>query len=130
MFIYGGLMDKGILNDSIFLRIRDERMKKGISQKELGEKVGLSQQAINRIEQGQRRLEVESFIKICEILNIENFGHFSVKLISSYYHQKDEDIETMKEISRMVSCLNNTGKSEAIKRVEELTFIEKYTKQD
>lgn len=72
-------------NSNLHLKIREERIKQGVSQKELGEMVGLPQQAINRIEQGQRKLDVELFEKLCKALNIKKIGNFTVHFISSYY---------------------------------------------
>lgn len=72
-------------NSNLHLKIREERIKQGVSQKELGEMVGLPQQAINRIEQGQRKLDVELFEKLCKALNIKKIGSFTVNFISSYY---------------------------------------------
>ena len=50
--------------------IRYLRMQKGLSQKELGEKCGLTQQAINRIEHGKRGVEFELLIKLSNILDL------------------------------------------------------------
>ena len=72
-------------NSNLHLEIRKARIKQGLSQKELGEMVGLPQQAINRIEQGQRKLDVELFEKLCKSLNIKKIGSFTVNFISSYY---------------------------------------------
>lgn len=72
-------------NSNLHLTIREERIKQGLSQKELGEMVGLPQQAINRIEQGQRKLDVELFEKLCKALKITKIGSFTVNFISSYY---------------------------------------------
>lgn len=72
-------------NSNLHLEIRKARINQGLSQKELGEMVGLPQQAINRIEQGQRKLDVELFEKLCKSLNIKKIGSFTVNFISSYY---------------------------------------------
>lgn len=82
------------MNESLYLKIREERIKQGLSQKELGEMVGLPQQAINRIEQGQRKLDVELFEKLCQVLKIKKIGSFSVDFISSYYQTDIEDTST------------------------------------
>lgn len=186
------------MNESLYLRIREERIKQGLSQKELGEMVGLPQQAINRIEQGQRKLDVELFEKLCQVLKIKQIGSFSVNFISSYYqtepidiseyeqHQKEEAAKkapkffahdekgniikdkkapkftttsrshaqteayelfhsllseewvmsqeqetTAVQLRNMLGAynqLNNAGRKEAVKRVDELTEIPRYTK--
>ena len=130
-------------NSNLHLKIREERIKQGLSQKELGEMVGLPQQAINRIEQGQRKLDVELFEKLCQVLKIKKIGSFSVNFISSYYHTEPIDIseyeqnqeqETvavqLKDILGAYNRLNNAGRKEAVKRVDELTEIPRYTKPD
>ena len=80
------------MTESLYLKIREERIKQGLSQKELGEMVGLPQQTINRIEQGQRKLDVELFEKLCHVLKIKKIGSFSVNLISSYYQTEPIEI--------------------------------------
>ena len=187
-------------NSNLHLKIREERIKQGLSQKELGEMVGLPQQAINRIEQGQRKLDVELFEKLCQVLKIKKIGSFSVNFISSYYQTEPIDIseyeqnqreeaaknapkfftrdekgniikggkapkfttssrshaqteaydlfnsllseewimsqeqETtavqLKEMLGAYNRLNNAGRKEAVKRVDELTEIPRYTKPD
>lgn len=52
----------------IFSEIRKERIKQGMSQKELGELVGVPQQTINRIEHGLRKLDMGLFEEICGAL--------------------------------------------------------------
>lgn len=79
--------------ENLYLKIREERIKQGLSQKELGEMVGLPQQAINRIEQGQRKLDVELFEKLCKALKIRKIGSFNVNIISSYYKTDTDNIE-------------------------------------
>ena len=51
--------------------IRRLRTDRGLSQKELAEKCGLSQQAINRIEHGERNIEFELLLKFAKILNFD-----------------------------------------------------------
>ncbi len=188
------------MTESLYLKIREERIKQGLSQKELGEMVGLPQQAINRIEQGQRKLDVELFEKLCQVLKIKKIGSFSVNFISSYYQtepigiseyeqqQKEEaakkapkfytrdkkgniikdgkppkfttasrshaqtkayelfhsllsedwvmsqEQETtavqLREILGAYEKLNDNGKKEAVKRIDELTHLPHYTKPD
>lgn len=135
-------------NSNLYLTIREERIKQGISQKELGEMVGLPQQAINRIEQGQRKLDVELFEKLCKSLNIKKIGSFTVNFISSFYKmdvgddpicpvgELEEEFSSNDFLSREESLLanyrqlNNIGQKKAVERVEELTEIPRYTRPD
>ena len=56
--------------EDIYKKLRQIRIEKGISQKSLGEKCGLTQQAINRIEQGQRKIDLDLLLKMSDALNV------------------------------------------------------------
>lgn len=53
------------------LKIRELRMQKGFSQKYLGEKCNLSQQAINRLEHGFRSVDIELLEKLSDVLECD-----------------------------------------------------------
>lgn len=53
------------------MRLLEFRLKKGYSQKELGDAVGLSYQAISHYEKGRRELPVSVAKKIGEVLDID-----------------------------------------------------------
>lgn len=59
--------------DDVYRKIRQLRIEKGISQKALGEKCGLTQQAINRIEQGQRNIDIDLLLKLTNALDVKIF---------------------------------------------------------
>lgn len=44
--------------------------KKGIKQSTLAQKTGLSQQAICNLLKGNRNIEIEEYIKICDVLEV------------------------------------------------------------
>lgn len=52
--------------------IRTARRKKGISGRQLGKKVDISQQQISRYERGVNKLELDTLIKIFKKLDIES----------------------------------------------------------
>ncbi len=54
----------------IGLEIKLMRERKGMSGKELAEKLGLSQSQVSRLEKGQRRINAETLHKIAEILEV------------------------------------------------------------
>ncbi len=56
--------------EDIYKKLRQIRIEKGFSQKALGEKCGLTQQAINRIEQGQRKIDLDLLLKMSDALNV------------------------------------------------------------
>jgi transcriptional regulator with XRE-family HTH domain len=51
--------------------IKKKRIEMGISQKELGNKVGLTQQAIALLESGKRRIDSDLLFKLSEIFNVD-----------------------------------------------------------
>lgn len=50
--------------------LRERRKELGITQKELAERIGRERTYINRIEQGETDMQLSSFIRIAEALNI------------------------------------------------------------
>lgn len=59
--------------DDVYKKFRQIRIEKGISQRTLGEKCGLTQQAINRIEQGQRNIDIDLLLKLINALDVKIF---------------------------------------------------------
>lgn len=60
--------------DNICRRIRELRIEKGFSQKYIGEQCGLTQQAINRIEQGNRKIDIDLLFRISNALGVDLFN--------------------------------------------------------
>lgn len=56
--------------EEICKKIREIRIEKGFSQKYIGEKCGLTQQAINRIEHSGRKIDIELLSKISSALEV------------------------------------------------------------
>lgn len=173
-------------------RIKKIRQEKGLSQKELGEKLGVSQQMIGQWEAGKANPKIETKRKIadaleCQVSDIdesiivitlpkyeltperlekarldaearrlierhklgENLTNEEQKKISDYSKRIKEDMENLPKLRKSIKNfanvigeigenillsnyreLNTEGQSEAIKRVEELTEIPRYTKAD
>ena len=119
--------------------IKELRFKKGISQKDLAERIGTSQQAIALLENGKRKLEFDLFV---EILNKMETSDLELKnVINSIFLRSNEtmqltELETSKtrmldiQLLRNFEKLNDIGKIEAAKRVEELTEIPRYTQKE
>lgn len=169
--------------EDIYKKLRQIRIEKGFSQKALGEKCGLTQQAINRIEQGQRKIDLDLLVRMSDALNIsiseilsydnmignitpsgdivytdsdvveynriiekqengEGFTPYDRHFISEYIDKsplvREWFIENglkskekkLKRIQSAYEHLNNEGRKEAAKRIEELTEIERYTKPE
>ena len=51
-------------------QIREARKAKGLTQKELGEKLGVSESTVNQYESGKQNLTIETLSKISEALDL------------------------------------------------------------
>ena len=58
------------------MNIKERREQLGISQKELAEKVGISQSFLCDIEQGRSKPSIDTAIKIAQVLNVESIKFF------------------------------------------------------
>lgn len=118
--------------------IRKYRTEKGLTQKKLGELCGIADSNIRKYESGNQNPKIETLQKIADALDIPVNRLLAGKIISrdelkeklSEYGLTHLVPDTEEERTVMEKCkkLNETGKKEAAKRVEELTHLEKYTK--
>lgn len=118
--------------------IRKCRTEKGLTQKKLGELCGISDSNIRKYESGNQNPKIETLQKIADALDIPVNRLLAGKIISrdelkeklSEYGLTHLVPDTEEERTVLENCkkLNETGKKEAAKRVEELTHLEKYTK--
>ena len=58
------------------MNIKERREQLGISQKELAEKVGISQSFLCDIEQGRSKPSIDTAIKIAQVLNVAYIKFF------------------------------------------------------
>ncbi len=121
--------------------IKKARQEKGLSQKALGQLLEVSQQHIAQYEGGKRTPKLETIQKLATALEVSLFD-----LVDKEEFDKAIHIETKSRIKRQIdngiittlpsglldnySKLNDTGKREADKRVQELTEIPRYTQKE
>lgn len=118
--------------------IRKCRTEKGLTQKKLGELCGIADSNIRKYASGNQNPKIETLQKIADALDIPVNRLLAGKIISrdelkeklSEYGLTHLVPDTEEERTVLENCkkLNETGKKEAAKRVEELTHLEKYTK--
>lgn len=118
--------------------IRKYRTEKGLTQKKLGELCGIADSNIRKYESGNQNPKIETLQKIADALDIPVNRLLAGKIISrdelkeklSEYGLTHLVPDTEEERTVLENCkkLNETGKKEDAKRVEELTHLEKYTK--
>lgn len=102
-------------------RIKERRIFMGYTQEELGEKLGLQKSAIAKYENGR----VEN-IKRSVIANMAKILECSPSYLMGW-SDAEQPKEELPKIMQYYECLNDLGKHEAEKRVEELTYIPQYT---
>ncbi len=130
-------------------QIKKIRKEKGLSQKDLGEMLGVSQQMVGQYESPNANLQQDTITKIANALNVpesELIG-FDFKLYEEQREElnKDNDVrhhlliyyydrlertgrDSLMEILVNLLILNSFGQKEAVKRVEELTEFPQYIK--
>ena len=141
-------------------KLKEERKKKGMSQKELGQKLGVSQAMIAQYEKGDRTPKIETINKIAQALDINPSilircnnnvswidlfsGNADVRnhILNEILEEVDiteDDLQniiettqedTEKELLFNYRKLNDKGQEKAIEHVEMLTKIDEYKKKD
>ena len=79
-------MEKTIYSDEYAqLRkwLRDQRNEKGITMRELGERMDVMHSFVGKIEHGERRLDLIEYIKYCAALEIDPHEGLSLIIASS-----------------------------------------------
>lgn len=107
---------------SIGENIKRIRKEKGITQKALAEKMHVDPSMISQWETTREPAKLETIEKIAAALRVNPYELYPA---STYDELEDA---ALNEISKHFHKLNEDGKKEAVKRVYELTLINKYTK--
>lgn len=127
---------------SIGDNIKKLRIEKKITQKRLSELTGISEVMISQYERGIRTPKNKNLLKLASILDCSGSKILGEELPFNLVDPNEElnnyntPFKTLSNIeldlyeNKLLGdyrLLNETGKKEAIKRVEELTEINKYT---
>lgn len=88
-----------------------------LTQQQLADKVGVSDATIGSYERGEREPSFETEESLADFFNV------SILTLRGF----NDDPETVRLLSYF-EALNATGRAEALKRVEELTFLPPYKK--
>lgn len=140
---------------SIGSNIKDKRTQKGFTQKELGDRCGMADSAIRRYESDRGNPTIKTLQRIAEALVVdwtelvpeEELGSKfwgGLTKAANYMALSSEDdtpdqtdsaevqnlSSTERTIINLFGKLNESGQQKAIERVEELTEIPKYQKQE
>ena len=107
--------------------IRAERKKAGLTQKELGERLGISPVGIAQWENGLRTPKIETLQKISDALNVP-----ISKLMEICDDELLKQVEQLRSRARVtkieeyLSQLNDEGQEVAVERIRELAEIPRY----
>ena len=112
--------------------IKEARKNAGFSQRELAEKSGTATGTIQQYERGVRQPRLEQLLRIADALDVSIFYFTDAEnengddqIVTAVEESLDADI-AIERIGKSLYKLNQAGKTEAVKRVEELTEIKKY----
>ena len=109
--------------------IRKNRLENGLTQKQLAELLGVATGTIQQYELNKREPRFETLKQLSTVLNFNLLDALGAGLKSpNNIICSKSDYKILLDTS--FNKLNNLGKKEAVKRVEELAEIPKYTMPD
>ncbi len=118
-------------------KIKQARKNAGITQKNLGDKLGVSPVMISQYESNTRNPKLQTLQKIADALNVTLSDLLtSDTILNSEKSDITDWLSTMEEesyrdkIDGLACLLNDTGQQEAVRQMELLTKIPEYRKED
>lgn len=118
--------------DNIGTRIKNRRIELNMTQDELAKKIGYtSKSTIARIESGSNQLKQNKILDFAEALNTTPsylIGWNEKERIIVETQSKPTNEQAL--VLYLLSLLNNEGYNEAVKRIEELTQLDKYKRDN
>ena len=119
--------DNTLTNREIGLRIQSKRKELGLTLKEIADKVGVASSTIQRYEKGTiTQIKLPVLESIAKVLDIN--PTWLVKRDAPLKVNFTENTSSKENILIVnFNKLNDLGKDEALKRIEELTYINRYT---
>ena len=116
-------------------RIRSLRKKSGMTQEELGEKLGVSKTIVNRYESGTIENIKRSSIEImCKLFNVSATYLLGIEELEDSLAKETKLIEQIQEfygkeaveLLELFTRLNEAGKQKVISYADDMTEIQKY----
>ena len=127
--------------DAIGERIKEARQERGLSQEELAQIINSTKSAISRYESGKRQPRIEQLKSIASALDVDVnwlMNGYTLEQRDQVWKEKVsrrfEEAEAWKKgkdrLNVAFDSLNTSGQQEAVKRVEELTEVPRYRRQE
>ena len=126
-------------------RIKQLRKNNQIKQADLAKQIGVPQSTLSKYENGNLRIDADTLAKIATALGVSinnllgidedsslgtKMAHYRNHNISPQHFEIETNLEkiSISNILNDLKLLNSIGRNEAVKRVNELTKLEEYTK--
>lgn len=106
--------------------IREARLKKGWTQKQLGDKCNMADSAIRRYESDRGNPTIETLKRIATALEVDPYSLMDFDMATAVL--EDHINGRAKHLLTAFDQLNEKGQSVAVERVEELGKIPEYKK--
>ena len=127
--------------DAIRERIKEARQERGLSQEELAQIINSTKSAISRYESGKRQPRIEQLKSIASALDVdvnwlmngytlEQRDQVWKEKVSRRFEEADAWKKGKDRLNVAFDSLNTSGQQEAVKRVEELTEVPRYRRQE
>lgn len=115
-----GEIDKKKLNEYVGLRIKEERKKKKLNQKELAAKVGIQNSTLSQYEHGKSEPNQEILFKIAKALDVNVSD-----LIPSDYREGNDEFERALKLAKDFDLQDMTILKKIIEKAISLDGIER-----
>lgn len=116
--------------------IKSKRQAAQLTQEQLAQRSGVATVTIRQYETGKRQPRLEQLQSIANALEVpigELLGMSDVDAFIAEFDEKTQaeflNDELKRRLDRSLEKLSETGRMEAVKRVEEMTYIPDYQKQ-
>lgn len=123
--------------------LKDLRIKRGYTQQEVADFLGVTKATISKYEKGQRQINHEYIEKLAELYGVEPIYILTGITGEEWQRRMEESADaayqadreywksvlftdTASEILSLLDMLNELGQTKAIERISELTEIPKY----
>lgn len=120
-------------------KIRNSRINAGLTQKELGSKMGVDSATVGKYERGTLNPKLQTLEKIAAALGVTvwelgvvespEYRKIVISRQASKYRECGKENSRLQELETEFRKLNLTGQEKALERIRELTEIPRYSKE-
>lgn len=115
--------------------LKQERIRRGYSQRDLAEKMGVTSAYISQCERDLRKPKKETLRKFAEALEMDMYSIVDFDTASSLLSDDINELESrfgihFLDLMRWFDELNEAGQLEAVKRVQELSELQRYKRTE